>query len=426
MSEFLPADEVRYEKDRNEDFDINSPMDKQPNKLSKWGIWFIVLICLAVLVTSFLWVFSGTVVEITLKKLPINVDVEIAAKHTPGSGEISYISLPVVKTGEVSVPADGERKTDKKASGTIIIYNNYSSATQRLIKNTRFETGTGLIYRIQESIVVPGKKTVDGKVVPGSIEADVLADGSGTDYNIGLSDFTIPGFKDNSGKFAGFYARSKTSMTGGFSGIAKYASEEKINAARSALRADLEKELLAEAKSQAPENSVLYDNAHKMDFQSLPDTTGTDGVVIQEKATFNGYLFNKDVLFKYLAEQYVDKYDGNSVNIPELQDLTFDLRTRVEKTPSNDPVVLFGLKGKATIIWQFDQDKLVVDLGGQPKTDLDKILKKYPGIVKARAIIRPFWKNDFPTGSIKIVIEPDTAAVSSVNTSVSATSTNSN
>ena len=51
----------------------------------------------------------------------------------------------------------GEPKAKLKSSGKIIVYNNFSSEPQRLIIRTRFESPEGLVYRIPESIVVPGK-----------------------------------------------------------------------------------------------------------------------------------------------------------------------------------------------------------------------------------------------------------------------------
>jgi len=58
----------------------------------------------------------------------------------------------------------------------------------------------------------------NGKTVPGSIEVTVYADEPLSKYNIGLTDFTVPGFK-GAPQFETFYARSKTPMTGGFTGM---------------------------------------------------------------------------------------------------------------------------------------------------------------------------------------------------------------
>jgi len=55
------------------------------------------------------------------------------------------------------------------------------------------------MYRIDSSVIIPGYQKVNGKIIPGSIEATVYADQAGDGYNLKLADltgdFSIPGFK---------------------------------------------------------------------------------------------------------------------------------------------------------------------------------------------------------------------------------------
>ena len=86
-------------------------------------------------------------------------------------------SIPLSLVGEVTSENEVTIKTE--ASGKIVVYNNYSTAGQKLIKDTRFETPNGLIFRIKDAVTVPGKKTVGGETVPGSLEVTVYADKEG-------------------------------------------------------------------------------------------------------------------------------------------------------------------------------------------------------------------------------------------------------
>ena len=72
---------------------------------------------------------------------------------------------------------------------------------------------------------MPGESLVSGKTVPGSTETAVSADEAGKEYNIGKTDFTIPGFKGDA-RYSKFYARSKTDMEGGFIGTIYSLSDE--------------------------------------------------------------------------------------------------------------------------------------------------------------------------------------------------------
>ena len=101
-----------------------------------------------------------------------------------------------------------------KASGIITVFNEYSSDSQRLVASTRFLSSSGKIFRAIEDIYIPGMKTDGDEVIPGSIDAEVMANYLGTEYNISPSDFTIPGFKGTP-KYDGFYGKSDTSMSGG-------------------------------------------------------------------------------------------------------------------------------------------------------------------------------------------------------------------
>jgi hypothetical protein len=53
-------------------------------------------------------------------------------------------------------------------------------------------------------------------VQPGAIEAEVIADQAGSDFNIDPTDFKIPGFSGGP-KFDKFYAKSSKSFSGGSS-----------------------------------------------------------------------------------------------------------------------------------------------------------------------------------------------------------------
>jgi len=121
------------------------------------------------------------------------VFIAVSEKETGG---VPFDIMLVDEVGLKEVQSTSEDTVKEKASGQITVFNDFNENTQRLIKNTRFETSEGLIYRIQNSVVVPGQ-TVDssGKTVPGSIVVTVYSDQPGEKYNIGLTDFTIPGFK---------------------------------------------------------------------------------------------------------------------------------------------------------------------------------------------------------------------------------------
>ena len=181
---------------------------------SKMALWLSAGISIAVLAFVFSWAFTGATVTVTPKSVAITLADDFEAAIAGGT--LSFVSAPFQKSGEEVVPALEQKRVSERATGTIVVYNNFSASPQRLIKNTRFESPQGRIYRIDRSIVVPGRKKEGDRVIPGSVEAVVFADSPGAAFNSSLTDFTVPGFKNDPARYAAFYARSKTPLPPGF------------------------------------------------------------------------------------------------------------------------------------------------------------------------------------------------------------------
>src|SRR3989338_6169991 len=262
---------------------------KNTSRVILWSISVISIIALMVTLGN---IFSVATLTVTPQSQKVTINLDLVAKPKTVTGELSYNSLALVRDKEEIVPADGEKPVESRSSGRIVIYNSYSTSPQRLVKNTRFETPEGLIYKIADSVTVPGRKNLDEQNIPGSVEALVYGETAGEEYNIGLTDFTIPGFKSNTERFNSFYGRSKTPMTGGKIGTEKVVSNEKIIQAKARLESSLTQELLAEAKKLAPETSVFYDTAYRVDFEPVLSGAVVKGnnVAIRERAYFTAFL----------------------------------------------------------------------------------------------------------------------------------------
>jgi hypothetical protein len=158
----------------------------------KFVIWLIAALCILALFFGVSMLFSSVTVVITPRqqKVSFTNDSFIAKSASPTVVDLAFEVLSVNSViGEI-VTATEDRDVTQKATGKIVIYNSYSTVSQRLINNTRFEAKNGKIYRINSSVVVPGYKKVDGKIIPGSVEATVYADQAGENYILKLSVLT--------------------------------------------------------------------------------------------------------------------------------------------------------------------------------------------------------------------------------------------
>ncbi len=388
---------------------INLSRTNSSNKKKKTSFFKKISILLILIIIAVVLFFSLTsssvVVNIIPKQLDKRTDASFIAVSNNETGGIPFDIVMLDKTSIKAVAVTGEEEVMEKARGEIIIFNDFDSKNQRLIKNTRFETPEGLIYRIQNSVVVPGqKKDSSGKTIPGSLEVTVYADQPGEEYNVGLKDFTVPGF-EGSERFDKFYARSKTSMEGGYEGIKKVASEEDVENMQTQLSVELISELIEEIKTQIPEGFILYEDAIFSEAKFLGTKDLEDGVGVEEKVNVYAIIFNESNLSKYIAENVIDNYDGTDLLITNLDDLDFEIKNKEDVIPWVEERFVFSLKGECNFEWLFDEENLKNDFVGKSKDSTNEILSRYSSIDSAEVIIEPFWKSSFPrsTGKIEII-----------------------
>lgn len=373
------------------------------SKVNKKSIIFSAIGAIVIIAIAVASMFTSATVTITpiIQAATIDNSKTLEAKSAPTTDELGFQVLTLTKSLGKEVPATGEEKVERKASGTIVIYNNVDTASQRLIKNTRFESTNGLIYRINESVVVPGKKGDQ----PGSIETVVYADEAGDKYNIGKTDFTIPGFKSDSVRYKGIYARSKTAMEGGIVGTIKKVSESDQKAAQTELRNTLTEELKKDALSQIPEGFVLLDSAYQVAFSELPQSNDTGSMVtVNEQGVFKGFLFSQKDLSKYLASKFAPEIVKNNVAISDPKTLSFAFSDADELRAESPDKITFTISGSASFISQFDEMVIKSDLIGKSKSSLGAVMANYPGVKSADSVVRPFWKRNFPESEEDITI----------------------
>lgn len=388
----------------NTEYDLTYDDSIKKPKSSHFALWFVAIIVVIVLVLAFSLLFSGAKLVITPRQSDTIVDARINTAINADPGELPYEIMTIEDSLSKKVPATRKEEVEEKASGKIVIFNDFNTSSQRLKKNTRFKTPEGLIYRIDKSVIVPGQKIEGGEKVPGSIEVTVYADEAGDKFNIGLTDFTIPGF-EGSPRFDGFYARSKTPMTGGFVGEKLIADPDDLVAARDEMRTEIKKQLFSEAFSQKPDGFYLFDDAIFIEFESGPSVETGNDVEIIENATLYGVLFNKEKFASHIAKNTIALFEDESVEISDISTLTVTVSDKIDARPWKDGEFEFTVNGNAHIIWTFDEEKLKEDLAGRAKAALTTVLSGYPSIEQAEVVLRPFWKRSFPDKTSKISIE---------------------
>ena len=371
------------------------PIDHRP-----WGVWiFATLIVLLVVGIGSSVIFAGATVSVAVRTQGFTVDSTLPAVEADTVGALRYETLSVTDEATETIPATGEEFVESRAGGEIIVYNNFSSEPQKLIPNTRFQTESGLVYRIKDALVVPGMKGSGDDAVPGSIQVAVTADETGEEYNIGLSDFTIPGFEGQP-QFFKFFARSKTPMTGGFNGNKKIVDPLEEQRVRGELQEQLTTRLFDLAAQKVPSGSFIVEGSNVVTFESITQETEADSEAasIVERGTLTAYVVDQAALASFVAEQSIGTYDGAPVMVTDKDAVTVTIND------TEDPVTATVI-GSGTLEWTFDEEALREDFAGKSKDEAQMVLTEYRAIEDARVNLRPFWKRSFPNNPDRINIE---------------------
>ena len=376
----------------------------EPKKSSKKWLYIAVGILVIAVAFGISALFKSAKITITPRNQAYDLNANFSAVKNAGGSGLAFQIVTVSKDMEQTVPATGSQKIDTKATGQIVIMNNYSSASQKLVATTRFQTPDGLVFRINSPVTVPGKQTVAGKSVPGSVTATVTADASGDKYNIGLEDFVLPGFKGDP-RYSQIYARSKTSMTGGFSGIQKVVDSGTMASTSDELESGLKASLQSDIALQIPASFVMYPDSLSYSFSSVTQATSSDNTAVLKKTgTAYAIIFDKGNLSRAVVSNLLaNATTSEMIKTVNLDKLTLSYTAGQRFDPAGSGTTLnFTLSGKANLVWVFDENKLKSDVLGLSKSQALAVIQRYNAVSEVWLETNPFWNQNIPTDPTKV------------------------
>jgi len=347
-------------------------------------------------------------IEIVPKSEVITQDFSVSADKAVVRLDSSQNKIPAQlirldKVESKSFVATGQRQLNEKATGIITIFNEFSSSPQALVEKTRFVSEGGKTFRITKSITVPGAKIEEGRIIASSIDATVVADQPGEDYNIGPSRFNIPGFQ-GSPKYEGFYGVSKNSMSGGAVGIMTVVSQEDFDQAKADLWQALKPVLDQEIKAQIPAGLKLSDEALRKEISSVESSVALgargDNFTLTMKGTAMVMLFDEGDIFSLAAQKLSVSADENKLVDEEASQITYS-ETRVDFDRGQ---LNFKVKVAERLVWRVETNNLKRLIAGKNENEIKEIFNQRPEIEKARVLFWPFWVKKVPINLDKIKV----------------------
>lgn len=377
----------------------------RPRSVRKKGslgtVAFIGVTVLAVVgIALYTYVFDSATITIVPKYKDVNEIGKVILFSKDGSDPsgVPFAVQSVSVSKSKTLTLSESRKVEAKASGKITIYNNYDSTPQKLIKNTRFESAKGKIYRINQSVEVPGKK---GET-PGTLEVTVYADSNGADYNVTDTTFSIPGFKGTPRETV-FYAKSKGAITGGSSGTASTVSLADFNAAKDSLALELSKEIQTQVQTIKKDGTIPLYGAFEITYEDneneiLSGQTATYKVT----GTGNVMLANGAKLAEAIAKNFAD-YDGAPVRLTYTDTLTFT-RKQTDHILGGSTTIPILIEGKPRVVWESDTDAIKEMVKGKDRDEFKPLMKSVNSIETAEINFSPMWLSNFPSEISKLIV----------------------
>lgn len=370
---------------------------KEHRKIFLWSFFIALYLIVLFLIFNTL---EKTDIQLIPKVVHIKETSKVVAYTDPSYGQLGVHIISLKNTLSTKVDAKEPQEFEEKAHGTITIFNNYSTEPQRLAPHTRFQSVSGKVFLLgDKGVEIPGKH--NGKA--GSVQASVYAEKAGPEYNIDVTDFSIPGFKEAGldDKYQNIYALSLKKFSGGFRGTRLVVGETQKKEAVKALEAQLKDALSQKLLAEKTDRVLLVQDSIQLAYQKPI----IDGDTIKETAQIFALLIEKKELEKFLKKKYVPKALPQDVFIKDFNGITFYYKGTNNLDFKNLEKVSLSFDVNIDFVWNIDTELVRNALVGLAKDDVPTVLREFEEIQKAKIHIFPFWQKHISDEKEHIFIE---------------------
>ncbi len=299
------------------------------------------------------------------------------------------------------------KEVSSKATGTIILYNEFSTKPEKLSQGTYVSDQDGKTYRLNNTVTIPGYKLDKQKKIPGQVEVNITSFLAGENYNGTSEKFTVNSFKGTT-KYSKIYGKLKTELVGGLQGIVYYISEEDKAKIQNIAESSLREELYSKLKALLPSGYILYPEAIKFSYlidENILSETAEAKIPIEGK--ISAILLKEDSLIKNVIRVSLPEADKNEIpeivinNIKNLK-FNFVTETIIDKDTEN---FQFTLTGNLEAVWNPNKEIIKSKLAGLHKDMVLSVFRENKGITKSMVKIFPPWSKYIPKNPSKINIK---------------------
>lgn len=394
--------------------DISPPKKKEEIKLQKKNrvsasrkkfpvFWVAVLFIFVVPVVSFLVIqffFSFATITLWPQTRSISLsDIFLVRQDAP---QIDFANklipgkiFQVEKSATKLYSTTGLKTQDIKAQGTIRVFNNQAKI-QILIATTRFISQDGKLFRSTERVAIqPGV----------SLDVHVAAAEAGEGYNIGSSNFSLPGLVGTP-LYTLVYGKSSQSMAGGTHSKVSIVSEADIAQAKNSLVNDLANLAKGELQKQLVSPYVMENSSSRSEtleaLSLVKEGAELAQFSVKAKVRLTVLAFQRpqaEELARHLVEAQLSNAEAEKIN-PKSFQAAFTPKTFEPDLSQLSLNVTMAAKAYEEI----DLNALRTKVQGQKKIYAKEILSEYPNLSKSQVSLWPFWTMSVPQDARKIHI----------------------
>ena len=404
-NDFLREEKNSPGDSQNTFFFESEPSPRIKNRPLWWGLGgglVIVLIMAALLSTVFARITITLKPRVDTLTLPDTLVLMDASVSRPLSEQrvIPAERLEFNKkiTGEFE--STGREYIEEKARGKVRIYNRFSSSPQTLVEGTRFLTDSSALYRLAKSIVIPGAKIAEGKIIPEFVETELVADKAGEEGNLnGEKTLKIPGLKGTA-KYEGFYAVAQLGFSGGFKGEARVVSKDDLKKAEEEITKKLYEELQQEMARKVPLDFKVMDSLREIQVTKLDSprpNLRSDKFSAEVAARGRLIVFRESDSVAVLKETVL-KDDKTREYIDGSASLEYQVKTVDFEKGRAEVVVRGNLKARAVV----PEKELAEFIKNKKEGSLVEVLKNRNELASFSVAFFPPWLLKAPSDSLKI------------------------
>ena len=353
------------------------------------------------------WIFIEPKAEVEIWPVKEEISESVkAAVYAGGSGDITGEAFEVVKFVSDQFDSSSTKLKTEKASGVITVYNAYSTNIQSLVANTRFVSGDGKLFRSLERVNIPGAHYEGSKLVPGTVEVEVVADQAGDEYNIGPSTFSLPGLAGTAA-YTSIYAKSSGSMAGGVSREVPQITQGDIEKAKSELTARALEESKAALEKMVPSEGdyVILESAIDLEIVNF-ETIGEVGEELSDfwaeaESEGKAMVFKKSEVREFAKNYLMSVISSGQL----LHEDSLQVEYTVEEVVMDENRIELTLEISCQTYQEIDKSNLKETVKDKNPEAITRILRDYPQVSKAKVDLWPFWVERSPKDAERINIE---------------------